>query len=49
MHIVSLCETLLVVSTAVVFIAFFNFTLSIRYFNHVGFMINAFQELDREA
>ena len=28
------------------FIAFFNFTLCIRYYNHVGFMINAFQPTD---
>ncbi len=28
------------------FITFFNFTLSIRYYNHVGFMINASEEND---
>jgi uncharacterized membrane protein len=28
------------------FIAFFNFTLCIRYYNHVGFMINTFQPND---
>ena len=28
------------------FITFFNFTLCIRYFNHVSFMINTFQEND---
>jgi len=28
------------------FVTFFNFTLCIRYYNHVGFMINAFQQND---
>ena len=28
------------------FVAFFNFTLCIRYYNHVGFMINTFQQND---
>ena len=28
------------------FITFFNFTLCIRYYNHVGFMINTFQQDD---
>jgi uncharacterized membrane protein len=28
------------------FIAFFNFTLCVRYYNHVGFMINAFAPND---
>ena len=28
------------------FVAFFNFTLCIRYYNHVGFMINTFQRND---
>jgi uncharacterized membrane protein len=30
----------------VFFITFFNFTLCIRYYNHVGFMINTFQQDD---
>ena len=30
----------------VFFITFFNFTLCIRYYNHVGFMINTFQQTD---
>jgi len=30
----------------VFFITFFNFTLCIRYYNHVSFMINTFQEKD---
>lgn len=28
------------------FVTFFNFTLCIRYYNHVGFMINTFQQND---
>jgi len=28
------------------FITFFNFTLSIRYYNHAGFMINSFEHSD---
>ena len=36
----------LMVLGIVFFVAFFNFTLCIRYFNHVGFMINTFQEND---
>jgi uncharacterized membrane protein len=28
------------------FVTFFNFTLAIRYFNHVGFMINTFHQDD---
>jgi uncharacterized membrane protein len=28
------------------FVTFFNFTLCIRYYNHVGFMINTFQSND---
>lgn len=28
------------------FVTFFNFTLTIRYYNHVGFMINTFQPSD---
>jgi len=28
------------------FVTFFNFTLSIRYYNHAGFMINTFEEND---
>jgi uncharacterized membrane protein len=28
------------------FFTFFNFTLCIRYYNHVGFMINTFQQND---
>jgi uncharacterized membrane protein len=30
----------------VFFVTFFNFTLCIRYYNHVSFMINTFQEND---
>ncbi len=30
----------------VFFVTFFNFTLCIRYYNHVGFMINTFQPND---
>jgi uncharacterized membrane protein len=30
----------------VLFFAFFNFTLAIRYYNHAGFMINTFGEKD---
>jgi uncharacterized membrane protein len=30
----------------VFFFTFFNFTLCIRYYNHVGFMINTFQQND---
>jgi uncharacterized membrane protein len=36
----------LMVLGIVFFVAFFNFTLCIRYFNHVGFMINTFQQND---
>lgn len=34
----------LLVLVALFFLAFFNFILSLRYYNHVGFMINAFAQ-----
>jgi uncharacterized membrane protein len=36
----------LMVLGIIFFFTFFNFTLCIRYYNHVGFMINSFQKND---
>ena len=36
----------LMLLSMVFFVSFFNFTLSIRYYNHAGFMINTFEHND---
>ena len=44
-HIVLWATKLLILALAF-FFAFFNFTLAVRYYNHVGFMINVSAESD---
>lgn len=48
-HHVTLWATKLLILAIAFFFAFFNFTLAVRYYNHVGFMINVPAESDGQT